>query len=76
MIKYVIAKKEELNDSHIAKCINTSAGTSRTNVDGSRVLVKFDTRSRESKLAFKNYKKYTKTEIVKILEGDEWNLSV
>jgi len=68
--KYVIINADEVSSVDFNKVEETSADTIRYSLDGSQTFVKFDTDTTPSFLEGKT--QYTHSEILAILETDEW----
>jgi hypothetical protein len=68
--KYVIINADEVSSVDFSQVDETSADTVRYSVDGSLTFVKFDTDTTPSFLDGKT--QYTHSEILAILETDEW----
>lgn len=74
MIKFVVVSKGEVTKEMIDKSLVTSMDSARKSVDGTKVLLKYTTRSMSSKIAFKEYKKYSKGNILKLMDTAEWKI--
>ena len=72
--KYVVFDTSETGSVDFSQVLETSAGTLRLNVSGSRTFVKYeaDMPSSVSALTTKT-REYTHTEIRNLLTGSEWH---
>jgi hypothetical protein len=68
--KYVIINADEVDSVDFNLVNQTSADTIRYSVDGTKTFVKFDSDTTPSFLEDKT--QYTHSEILAILETDEW----
>jgi len=68
--KYVIINADEVSSVNFDQVDETSANTVRYSLDGSKTFVKFDSDTTPSFLDGKT--QYTHSEILAILETDEW----
>ena len=75
--KYVVFDTSETGSVDFSQVLETSAGTLRLNVSGSRTFVKYETDmpSSVSALTTKT-SEYTHTEIRNLLTGSEWSHDV
>ena len=71
--KYIIIPATEINNIDFTEVLETSADTCRYSVDGTQTFIKYEGDVPESVAAIADKsQKYSHSELLKILNGEEW----